>query len=152
MPERKFLTVFFSWGGHTRKVATLIAETTGGDLFELKPEKAYSKIYPICAAQAKKERDRNVHPAFAGGIADISQYTDIVIGYPAWWYTCPMIVLRFLEQYDLTGRNVYLFNTHGGSGSVGTDDVKALCKGTVHKSIDGNHLTEAAVREWLSLS
>ena len=151
MPERKFLTVFFSWGGHTRKAARLIAETTGGDLFELKPEKAYSKIYPICAAQAKKERDRNVHPAFAGGIADISQYTDIVIGYPAWWYTCPMIVLRFLEQYDLTGRNVYLFNTHGGSGSVGTDDVKALCKGTVHKSIDGNHLTDAAVREWLSL-
>ena len=152
MPERKFLTVFFSWGGHTRKAAMLIAETTGGDTFELKPEKAYSKIYPICAAQAKKERDRNVHPAFAGGIADISQYTDIVIGYPAWWYTCPMIVLRFLEQYDLTGRNVYLFNTHGGSGSVGTDDVKALCKGTVHKSIDGNQLTEAAVREWLSLS
>ncbi len=151
MPERNFLTVFFSWGGHTRKAAEMIAETTGGDLFELKPEKAYSKIYPICAAQAKKERDRNVHPAFAGGIADLSQYTDIVIGYPAWWYTCPMIVLRFLEQYDLTGKNVYLFNTHGGSGPVGTDDVKKLCSGTVHKSIDGNHLTQDTVREWLSL-
>ena len=151
MPERNFLTVFFSWGGHTRKAAKMIAETTGGDLFELKPEKAYSKIYPICAAQAKKERDRNVHPAFAGGIADLSQYTDIVIGYPAWWYTCPMIVLRFLEQYDLTGKNVYLFNTHGGSGPVGTDDVKKLCSGTVHKSIDGNHLTQDTVREWLNL-
>ena len=151
MPERNFLTVFFSWGGHTRKAAKMIAETTGGDLFELKPEKAYSKIYPICAAQAKKERDRNVHPAFAGGIADLSQYTDIVIGYPAWWYTYPMIVLRFLEQYDLTGKNVYLFNTHGGSGPVGTDDVKKLCSGTVHKSIDGNHLTQDTVREWLSL-
>ena len=151
MPERKFLAVFFSWGGHTRKAAKMIAETTGGDLFELKPEKAYSKIYPICAAQAKKERDRNVHPAFAGGIADLSQYTDIVIGYPAWWYTCPMIVLRFLEQYDLTGKNVYLFNTHGGSGPVGTDDIKKLCSGTVHKSIDGNHLTQDTVREWLNL-
>ena len=151
MPERNFLTVFFSWGGHTRKAAKMIAETTGGDLFELKPEKAYSKIYPICAAQAKKERDRNVHPAFAGGIADLSQYTDIVIGYPAWWYTCPMIVLRFLEQYDLSGKNVYLFNTHGGSGPVGTDDIKKLCSGTVHKSIDGNHLTQDTVREWLSL-
>lgn len=151
MPERSFLTVFFSWGGHTRKAAKMIAEITGGDLFELKPEKAYSKIYPICAAQAKKERDRNVHPAFAGGIADLSQYTDIVIGYPAWWYTCPMIVLRFLEQYDLTGKNVYLFNTHGGSGPVGTDDIKKLCGGTVHKSIDGNHLTQDTVREWLSL-
>ena len=111
MPERKFLTVFFSWGGHTRKAAKMVAETTGGELFELKPEKAYSKIYPICAAQAKKERDKNLRPAFAGGIADLPQYTDIVIGYPAWWYTCPMIVLSFLEQYDLTGRNVYLL-TH----------------------------------------
>ncbi|SEH83907.1 Flavodoxin [Ruminococcus flavefaciens] len=151
MPERKFLTVFFSWGGHTRKTAKMIAKTTSGDLFELKPEKAYSKIYPICAAQAKKERDKDTRPPYVGGIADISQYTDIVIGYPAWWYTCPMIVLSFLEQYDLTGKNVYIFNTHGGSGSVGTDDIKKLCKGNVHKSIDGNHLTEADVREWLNL-
>ena len=26
MTERKFLTVYFSWGGHTRKAAKLIAE------------------------------------------------------------------------------------------------------------------------------
>ena len=80
MPERKFLIVFFSWGGHTRKAAGLVAETTGGDIFELRPEKSYSKIYPICAALAKKERDKDVRPAFAGSIAGISQYTDIVIG------------------------------------------------------------------------
>jgi len=151
MTERKFLTVYFSWGGHTGKAARLIKEVTGGDIFELRPEKSYSKIYPICAAQAKKERDKDARPSFEGGIADISQYTDIVAGYPAWWYTCPMIVLSFLEQYDLTGKNVYLFNTHGGSGPVGTDDVKKLCRGNVHKSIDGNHLTEAAVREWLNI-
>ena len=151
MTERKFLTVYFSWGGHTGKAARLIKEVTGGDIFELRPEKSYSKIYPICAAQAKKERDKDARPSFEGEIADISQYTDIVAGYPAWWYTCPMIVLSFLEQYDLTGKNVYLFNTHGGSGSVGTDDVKKLCRGNVHKSIDGNHLTEAAVREWLNI-
>ena len=151
MTERKFLTVYFSWGGHTEKAARLIKEVTGGDIFELRPEKSYSKIYPICAAQAKKERDKDARPSFEGGIADISQYTDIVAGYPAWWYTCPMIVLSFLEQYDLTGKNVYLFNTHGGSGPVGTDDVKKLCRGNVHKSIDGNHLTEAAVREWLNI-
>ena len=60
MPERKFLTVYFSWGGHTRKAARLIAETTGGDTFELRPEKSYSRIYPICAAQAKRERDKDV--------------------------------------------------------------------------------------------
>ena len=151
MSKRKFLTVYFSWGGHTGKAARLIKEVTGGDIFELRPEKSYSKIYPICAAQAKKERDKDARPSFEGGIADISQYTDIVAGYPAWWYTCPMIVLSFLEQYDLTGKNVYLFNTHGGSGPVGTDDVKKLCRGNVHKSIDGNHLTEAAVREWLNI-
>ena len=73
MPERKFLTVYFSWGGHTRKAAWLIAETTGGDTFELRPEKSYSRIYPICAAQAKRERDKDARPSFAGDIADISQ-------------------------------------------------------------------------------
>ncbi len=90
MPEGKFLTVFFSWGGHTRKAAKMITETTGGDQFELKPEKAYSKIYPICVTQAKKERDKDTRPSYAGGIADISQYTDIVIGYELQYAYCAL--------------------------------------------------------------
>ena len=34
----------------------------------------------------------------------------------------------------------------------GTDDVKKLCRGNIHKSIDGKNMTEADVRQWLNLS
>ena len=31
-----------------------------------------------------------------------------------------MIINTFLEKYDFTGKNIYLFNTHEGSGESGT--------------------------------
>ena len=30
-------------------------------------------------------------------------------GYPIWWHTAPMIIGTFLENYDLTGKEVYPF-------------------------------------------
>ncbi|MCR5230467.1 MAG: hypothetical protein K6D03_10120 [Solobacterium sp.] len=33
-----------------------------------------------------------------------------------------MIVYNFLESYDFTGKTVYPFNTHGGSGLAGTPE------------------------------
>ena len=149
MSDRKVLVLYFSWGGHTRKAAKQIAAAIGADLHELKPEKPYPRLYPICAARAKKERDRDERPAFAALGTDLAAYTDIVIGYPAWWYTCPMLVLSFLAQHDLAGKDVYLFDTHGGSGPVGTEDVRAVCKGRVRDCIDGSHLTNDTIRAWL---
>ncbi len=151
MQNRKFLTVYFSWSGHTRKAAEKIAAVTEGRLFEITPEEPYSKLYHACLIRAKKEHDSDARPAFTGSIEEISQYSDIVIGYPVWWYTCPQIILSFLEKYDLAGKNVYLFNTHVHTGAVGTDDVKRVCRGNVHDSIVGNHLTEDSIREWLGL-
>lgn len=145
----KMLIAYFSWSGHTKKAAEQIARATGGDLFEIVPKKKYSKIYPICAAQAKKEHDKDMRPEVAGKVENFDEYTDIVIGYPAWWYTCPMIVLSFLEQYDFTGKNVHLFNTHMGSGSTGTEDVRKHCKGNVSQSLDANSLTDEKIKNWL---
>ena len=42
------------------------------------------------------------------------------IGYPIWWYTMPMAVYTFVEEYDLSGKTVVPFCTHGGSRLSGT--------------------------------
>ena len=36
--------------------------------------------------------------------------------FPNWWYGVPMALLSFLEQNDLSGKQVYLFCSHGTGG------------------------------------
>ena len=45
----------------------------------------------------------------------MSQYDVILLGYPTWWATTPMPVVSFLEEYDLSGKTVIVFSSHGGT-------------------------------------
>lgn len=40
--------------------------------------------------------------------------------YPNWWYTVPMAVHSFLEEYDFDGKTVIPFVTHGTGGLAST--------------------------------
>ena len=46
----------------------------------------------------------------------MDQYDVVFLGYPNWWYGVPMALLSFLEQNDLSGKEVYLFCSHGIGG------------------------------------
>lgn len=59
---------------------------------------------------AEMERDENRRPAIANLPDSIEQYDKILIGYPIWWHTAPMIIGTFLENYDLTGVDIYSFS------------------------------------------
>lgn len=58
---------------------------------------------------ALEERDSDVRPAIANLPDSIDQYDRVLIGYPIWWHTAPMIIGTFLESYDLTDKEVYPF-------------------------------------------
>lgn len=148
----KYLIAYYSWSGHTKMTAERIARVTGGNLFEIVPTEPYPRLYARCAIAAKAERDKNARPALIGTVENFDDYTDVIIGYPAWWHTCPMIILSFLEQYDFTGKRVHLFNTHMGSHSVGTELIREHCKGEVIESKDANELKqESQINAWLGL-
>lgn len=105
----KVLVAYFSWSGNTREMASYIAEQTGGDLLEIQPETPYPTDYNQCGEVALAERDNNERPAIANLLESIDEYDTILIGYPIWWHTAPMIIGTFLENYDLTGKEVYPF-------------------------------------------
>ena len=44
----------------------------------------------------------------------IQQYDTILIGYPNWWASIPMPIATFLESYDLSGKTIIPFCSHGG--------------------------------------
>lgn len=106
--------------GATQYVAQVIQERTGADIFRIERQAAYPADHEALTEQAKAERDQGVHPAIRDTIGDLSRYDTIFLGYPICWYDAPMPVYSFLDEYDLSGKDVCVFVTHGGSGLTGT--------------------------------
>lgn len=105
------LIAYFSWSpsGNTEKMASYIQEQIGGDLLELEPLNPYPTDYEECGDVALAERDENARPEIANLPDSLEQYDTIFVGYPIWWHTAPMIIGTFLENYDLTGVQIYPF-------------------------------------------
>lgn len=122
------LIVYFSWSGNTRGIARLLQQKIGGELVEIEPVTPYSEDYNTCLEQAKRDQERAVRPELKTRIADMSRYNTIFLGYPNWWATIPMPIASFLEQYDLSGKTVVPFVSHGG-GRLGQSvtDIAKLC-------------------------
>ena len=125
----KILIAYYSWSGHTKKVAEAIQNEIGGDLFEIQPETAYSDDYKTVVDQAKKEINEGYRPALKNNVANIAQYDIVFIGSPNWWGTIAPVVSTFVEQNDLSGKTVVPFITHGSGGEQNTiTDLEKQCK------------------------
>ena len=107
--------------GNTRIIAEIIAEKTGGDLFEIKTVKPYPADYNECAKIASHEKAIKTRPELAGTVENFFDYDTIFLGYPIWYGDAPMAVYTFLESYDFSGKKIVPFCTHGGSGLSSTD-------------------------------
>lgn len=108
--------------GNTAIVAKMIAETTGADTFEILPtDDHYPMTYDELTDVAKREQNENARPSYAGEVPDLSQYSTIFIGAPVWWGDWPMICYTFFENEELSGKTIYPFSTHAGSGLSGFD-------------------------------
>ena len=46
----------------------------------------------------------------------MNDYDVIFLGFPNWWYTCPMAVFTFLESYNFSGKTIIPFCAHGTGG------------------------------------
>lgn len=119
------LVAYFSWSGNTKEMAEYIAEQTGSDIFEIKPSNPYPEDYNKTGKIAKKERDESARPKIENLPSSIQQYDKILIGYPIWWHTAPMIIGTFLENYDLSKIEVYPFTQ---SASMDTEHFKNSMK------------------------
>ncbi len=131
--------------GNTAIVAEIIAEKTGGNLFEIKVvNDNYPNEYTLLIQFAKEEKQENARPEIMGD-ANIDNYDTVFIGYPNWWAEMPMPVYTFLEKYDLSNKKVYKFCTHEGSGGVHNDDFALFG----HIAQNDRPQAEKKVSEWL---
>ena len=153
----KILVAYFSAGGETKMLAKTVAEVTGGDLFEIRPETAYTPAdlnwNDKHSRSTIEMSDEESRPAIAGRVEDMTQYDTVFVGFPIWWYQAPRIIETFLESYDFSGKTVIPFATSGGSGMGRTAEIlRNCCPGAVVDS--GRRMSSresaASVKDWVN--
>ena len=153
----KTLVAYFSASGQTAKLAKTLADVTGGDLFEIAPETAYTAADLDWMDKKSRStiemKDPKSRPAIAGKVADMAPYDTVFVGFPIWWYVAPTIVNAFLEGYDFAGKTVVPFATSGGSGMGRTKEILRACCSPETRWLPGKRLSsrasEAEVRRWV---
>lgn len=144
--------------GNTAQLAQWIGQETGGELFSIRTTESYPSDYDECMDRASEELAEDARPELSVHVENMDQYDTIFLGYPNWWADCPMAVLSFIEEYDLSGKTVALFCSHG-TGGVGrsvrtiTEALPEDCTviddvlGVYRPDVPG---AQSEVQEWLS--
>ncbi len=145
--------------GNTALMAAVIADMTGGDLFEITTATPYPEDYASMLRVAQEEIDTDARPELAANVENMADYDVIFIGYPIWHGKMPQAIYSFIESHGLAGKTVIPFNTHEGSGQSGTQRVieNALPDSTVLQGLairgktaqEDPERTREMIDEWL---
>lgn len=134
--EGKTLVVYFSATGNTERVAKVIAERTGGELFELElvtpytdEDLNYNDDNSRVSQEYANENLRNVEQV-VDTIDDWQDVEKIYLGYPVWWGIAAWPVNTFVEANDFTGKTVIPFCTSASSGLGESGELLAELAGT----------------------
>ncbi len=135
--------------GNVQQLAGWVQKETGGDLFAIRVTEPYPSDWDACLERANEERGNDARPELAERVENLEQYGTVFLGYPNWWYGVPMALLTFLEENDLSGKDVYLFCSHGTGGLARSVEIitEAAPEANISESIFDCYEEEAASSE-----
>lgn len=176
--KSKILVAYFSWAdnaiiegevdavaspsvtspGNVAQLASWVQEETGGDLFSIQVTEPYSSDWDECLDRANQERSENARPELKETVENMDDYEVVFLGYPNWWYGAPMALLSFIEENDLSNKQIYLFCSHGTGGLAGSvEDIESVLPDNVTLSDnvfdvyeEDASASESDILEWLS--
>ena len=143
--------------GNTARMAQWIQEYVGGDLFPIVVTDPYPDNYDECLDRAADEKAENARPELADHLNNIDDYDVVFLGFPNWWYTAPMAVFSFIEEYDFSGKTIVPFCAHGTGGIAGSvqditaalpDSAEVLEPFGVYRAEIGQ--AQSKINEWLA--
>ena len=151
----KTLVAYFSATGTTKTLAEKFAAAADADIFEIVPSEPYTSADLNYNSDCRANREQNddaSRPAIANTIENFDSYDTIIIGHPIWWGTIPRIIYTFMDTYDLSDKNVYMFCTSGSSGiSMAVSDVRKYAPNA--NLVDGmrgtSSTTAEQIKSWL---
>lgn len=113
----KNLVIFYSLEGNTKFIASEIAKKVNADVLELKSKKDYPKTGFKKFFWGGKSVLFNEKPQLYSNDKNINKYDNIFIGTPIWVGTYAPVYNTFLEENNISNKNIYLFACHGGGGA-----------------------------------
>lgn len=136
--NRNYLTVYYSWSGNSRSLATSIHDLVGGDLVEVRPTVAYTTNYDEMLQVAPNEvraiDNSGIYPSISTSIDSFDNYDIVFICTPLWWSRMSTPMQSFLHNHSstLASKEIALVVTSGSSGISGVvADAKRLCPNSI---------------------
>lgn len=155
----KVLVVYYSASGNTKRVAEDIAETAGGDLFEITPTEPYTSDdlnWTNSDSRVSREHDDESLRDVSLTTTEVENWDDydtVFIGYPIWWGIAAWPVDTFVKNNDFTGKTVIPFATSSSSGMGQSGTLLSEMAGTGDWQ-DGQRFSSGAsqsdVADWVS--
>ena len=130
------LVVYYSATGNTAQAAQYIADSTGGDLFEIQPVEPYTdddlNWTDDNSRVSQEHADESLRDVelVADTVDNWDQYDTVFIGYPIWWGIAAWPVDGFVEANDFSGKTVIPFCTSTSSGLGQSGQLLADMAGT----------------------
>ena len=109
--------------GNAQLMAEWMADEADADLFEIQTESTYPVDYRETTDVAKQEQNALARPALKSRIDGFEGYSTVYLVFPNWWADLPMPLYTFFDEYDFSGKTLYVSITHEGSSfsrTVGT--------------------------------
>lgn len=122
----KRVIVYFSWSNNTKNLVSEINKELNYPVVRIERKMPYSTDYNECAyKEAKEEHDKRIYPEIKKLDVDFSIYDEVLLFFPIWWYTFPMVIATFTKEYlkgfkgkvilfenSYTNDNNYVKNSH----------------------------------------
>lgn len=150
--EGKTLVVYYSATGTTEKVAGMIADATGGELYEIEPVEPYTDedldwtdSDSRVSREHENEAERDVE-LVSTTVDDFEDVSVVYLGYPVWWGIAAWPVDNFVKNNDFSGKTVIPFCTSSSSGIGDSGDLLAEMAGTGNW-LEGERFSSSASAE-----
>ena len=101
--------------GNAQLMAEWMADEADADLFEIQAESTYPVDYRETTDRAKQEQNAGTRPALKSRIDGFDGYSTVYLVFPNWWADLPMPLYTFFDEYDFSGKTLYMSVTHEGS-------------------------------------
>lgn len=149
----KTLVVYYSWSGNTRQLANAIAKELDTYIYEIEVKKPYPDQYIETLDLVRVQMRKGQLPEIVEDGPNFSEFSTILLGSPIWCGHASRPVMAFLEKYDLSGKVILPFATHGGGGiSHYVDDIQTKYPQADIRSAfssRGSSFSVEQIRDWL---
>ena len=130
-------------------IAEAIAKKIDGDLAEIVLTDSYRGTDEQINKQTEDEVKNKLIPEILPLKVSLDLYERIIIGTPVWWLDIPPAIRSFLTKYDLKGKHLEVFITHGGNPGETQNSIRTL--GPESETIETFEFNQGRVNDRIKL-